>query len=160
MKKWYDDHMVQFKKEEADLAMIVVNTEEEANKAVAELDGGADFAIVATKYSIDPQTKATGGQMGSVDLRSMPPQMKMELDKVEDGKHSPAINMGSAFGILKVNKRTNTLTPLEEVKDQIKEDMLQEESQTLVKELRDAATVVTPEAAAPEAAVVVPSVDE
>jgi peptidyl-prolyl cis-trans isomerase C len=144
--QWYDDHQVQFKKEEADLSMLVVDTQEKADAVLKLLDGGADFAKVVAEHSIDPQTKSTGGSMGTVDLRGIPPNMKTELDKAEDGKHTGAIQMGTSFAILKVNSRNDTLTPLAEVRDQIQEQMMQEESQTLVKELRDKATVTTPDA--------------
>ena len=146
LKQWYDDHLVQFKKDEADLSMIVVETQEKADEVLSLLDGGAAFASVVASHSIDPQTKGNNGSMGTVDLKALPPQMKMELDKAQDGKHTRAIQMGTAFAILQVNSRNATLTPLDEVKDQIKEQLLQEEAQAVQKELREAATVTTPEA--------------
>ena len=41
--------------------LIIVATEEEAAAVVAELEGGADFAELATERSIDPGSAANGG---------------------------------------------------------------------------------------------------
>ena len=46
--------------------------------------------------------------------------------------------------ILKVENRKKSVTPFEEVKDQIKEEALKETAQEVVKELREKASVEFP----------------
>ena len=145
MKAWYDDHLVQFKKEEADLSVILAESEAKANAAIAKLNGGAKFADVVNEYSMDQQTKINGGAMGPIDLRGFPPNIVEALNKTQDGQLTAPVPMGGSYAVFKVNSRNSSLTPLEEVKDQIKEQMLQEEAQAVQKELREKATVTTPE---------------
>ena len=141
LKTWYDDHLVQFKKETAEVHMIVAGTQEDAEAIAAELDAGGDFATIAKAKSIDPQSKANGGSLGEIELSAVPPQMAMALNSVEEGKHTKPINMGGAFGILKATNKKKEVTPFEEVKDQIKENALSEVSQEIVTELREKASV-------------------
>lgn len=141
LKTWYDDHLVQFKKETAEVHMIVVSSQADADAIVTELDAGGDFATIAKEKSIDPQTKANGGSLGEIELSAIPPQMAMALNSVEEGKHTKPINMGGAFGILKSENKKKEVTPFEEVKEQIQENALSEVSQEIIKELREKASV-------------------
>lgn len=141
LKTWYDDHLVQFKKETAEVHMIVAGSQADADAIVAELDAGGDFAAIAKEKSIDPQTKANGGSLGEIELSAVPPQMAMALNSVEEGKHTKPINMGGAFGILKSENKKKEVTPFEEVKEQIQENALSEVSQEIIKELREKASV-------------------
>jgi hypothetical protein len=43
---------------------ILVATQEEADEVVALLDGGEDFATLASERSLDPQSGAAGGELG------------------------------------------------------------------------------------------------
>ena len=43
---------------------ILVDTEEEANEIIAQLDGGADFAALAQEKSTDTGSAANGGELG------------------------------------------------------------------------------------------------
>ena len=45
------------------MRQILVETEEEAEEVLAELDGGADFAELAAERSIDPTAAETGGAL-------------------------------------------------------------------------------------------------
>ena len=65
------------------------------------------------------------------------PQMTAAIDALADGAFSTPIDMGQGFMILKVENRKKSVTPFEEVKDQIKEDALKETAQEVVKELRE-----------------------
>ncbi len=43
---------------------ILVNTEGEANEVLAKLQGGQDFATLASQYSVDVTSKNSGGDLG------------------------------------------------------------------------------------------------
>jgi parvulin-like peptidyl-prolyl isomerase len=160
LQEWYDEHLVQFRKDSADLSMIAVDDEATANAASAELKSGVAFADVAGKYSTDPRTKATGGSLGNMDLSGLPPQIVQAVDSIPAGETlSGPVDMGQGFMILKVENRQQTVTPFEEVKEQIQESALKETAQEVVKELREKATVEFPAEATTETpAIVTPTV--
>ena len=145
LQEWYDEHLVQFRKDTADLSMIATDDENTANAAAAELKAGVAFADVAAKYSTDPRTKATGGSLGNMDLSGLPPQIVQAVDSIPEGETlSSPVNMGQGFMILKVENRQQSVTPFEEVKEQISETALKETAQEVVAELREKATVEFP----------------
>lgn len=76
-----------------------------ANNALAELQGGADFAKVAGAASDDAATKAAGGQYGGPIARSnrdVPPQVVDALFKLQPNETSGIINTGYTLEIVKV----------------------------------------------------------
>ena len=153
LKQWYDDHAVQFREDKADVFMIATDDQATADAAHAALTSGqASFADVAKEFSVDPRSKDAGGSLGNMDMGNFPPQMTAAIDALADGAFSAPIDMGQGFMILKVENRKKSVTPFEEVKDQIKEDALKETAQEVVKELREKASVEFPaEVTAPTA---------
>jgi parvulin-like peptidyl-prolyl isomerase len=65
-KKYYDDHKTQYQQpalpESRDVRHILVKSHALALKIYSQLKGGADFAKLALKYSIDP-SKSSGGRL-------------------------------------------------------------------------------------------------
>ncbi len=144
LKQWYDDHAVQFRVDKADIFMIATDDQATADQAYAALNSGQAFADVAKEFSVDPRSKDVGGSLGNMDMGNFPPQMTAAIDALADGAFSTPIDMGQGFMILKVENRKKSVTPFEEVKDQIKEDALKETAQEVVKELREKASVEFP----------------
>ena len=152
LKQWYDDHAVQFREDKADVFMIATDDQAAADTAHAALTSGRAFADVAKDFSVDPRSKDAGGALGNMDMGNFPPQMTAAIDALADGAFSAPIDMGQGFMILKVENRKKSVTPFEEVKDQIKEEALKETAQEVVKELREKASVEFPaEVTAPAA---------
>lgn len=147
LQEWYDEHLVQFRKDSADLFMLATQEEAAANEAFEALKGGMAFPEAVEKYSIDPTTKAKGGSLGNMEMTALPPQISSAVDGLTDEQNfSAPINMGpQGFMILKVENRKQSVTPFEEVKDQIKEQAMKEVAQEIVTELKDKATVEYPE---------------
>ena len=144
LKQWYDDHAVQFREDKADVFMIATDDQATADAAHAALTSGQAFADVAKEFSVDPRSKDAGGSLGNMDMGNFPPQMTAAIDALADGAFSAPIDMGQGFMILKVENRKKSVTPFEEVKDQIKEEALKETAQEVVKELREKASVEFP----------------
>ena len=141
VKTWYDEHLVQFRVSEADLAMIMVSTEGDANSIKEQLDGGADFAAIAKEKSEDPRTKDKGGAMGTMDLKQMPPTIKEPIENAKDGDVIGPIDLMGKFAIFKVNSINKGVKELAEVKEEIKTNLLQEEGKAYVEEMRKNAQV-------------------
>lgn len=154
LKKYYDEHAVQFRKSEVNLAQIVVDSEEEAAALKAGVEAGADFATLASEKSLDPMTKAKGGELGWIDARQLPPNISMAAE----GTLLEPMNQGGKWYVIKIAGKRDEVTPFEDVKDQIKSQVQKESVTTYVDELRASmtsgegeATVTPPVPGAPAA---------
>lgn len=78
-------------------------TAERANKALAELKGGADFGAVAKQYSDDTGSKDNNGDIGIVERtkRDLTAQTVDALYKLKPGQYSEVINIGYSLEIVK-----------------------------------------------------------
>lgn len=91
------------------LSNLDTQTQERAKNALAELKGGADFAVVTKAYSDDVTTKDSGGEYGfAIDRSSkdIPAQVAETLFKLKPGEFSEVINTGYELVIVK-NIETN-----------------------------------------------------
>ena len=153
LKQWYDDHAVQFRVDKADLFVIQTKDQATADQAYAALTSGQAFADVANQFNGEV-AKDKGGAVGNVDVTNLPQNMTQALDAVAAGAFTTpvALEMGRGFVIAKLENRQKSVTPFEEVKDQIKEEALKETAQEVVKTLREKASVEFPaEVTAPTA---------
>ncbi len=86
------------------VAKMDTDTSGRASAALAELQGGADFAAVAKKYSDDARTKDSGGEFGypiERTDRNLTAQATDALFKLPPGQVSPIVNTGYGLEILK-----------------------------------------------------------
>ena len=83
------------------LRVIVVDTEEKAQRIVIRLNSGDDFIAVAQAESIDP-TSSAGGLLGKVTRSTLPPVLKDALVGLGPGQLSPIVRIPTGFAILKV----------------------------------------------------------
>ena len=90
--------------------VIIVPTAAEADKTLAQLKSGADFAVLARLKSTDP-TAGEGGLMGVVDPSTLRPELRDALRGIGPGQISPIAKLPAGFAILKV-------LPANEVADQ------------------------------------------
>jgi hypothetical protein len=80
-------------------------TQNRAASVLQQLQGGADFATLATQSSDDVATRASGGLYTSVIKRTdhnVAPQVTDELFKLQPGQVSGIINTGYTLEIIKV----------------------------------------------------------
>ena len=75
IQKYYDDHLVQYKQEQVQARLLVVAAEK-TDEVKAKIDGGADFVALVGEYSEDPGTKDKGGDLGWMEKRALPPQLR------------------------------------------------------------------------------------
>ncbi|MES2971675.1 MAG: peptidylprolyl isomerase [Patescibacteria group bacterium] len=90
------------------VANLDKETADQANKALAELKGGADFAAVAKQYSADPGSKDNGGDIGIVERtkRDLTAQTVDAVYALQPGQYSDVINIGYSLEIVKNIEKT------------------------------------------------------
>ena len=134
---------------------ILVKTEDEAKKLIAELDKGAKFAELAKKHSIDPMG-AEGGDLGWFTADRMVTPFAEAVKALENGKYTKQ-PVQTQFGwhvILREESRAITPPPLDSVKEQIRSMIQREKVQGWIENLRKTAQVeilLPPEPAKTEA---------
>jgi len=122
---------------------ILVKTEDEAKKLIAELDKGAKFADLANKHSLDAKDSQNGGELGWFSAGQMVEPFSAAVAKLEKGKYSKE-PVKTQFGyhiILREDSRTQTPPPFDAVKEQLKPFLERKKVQTMVEEMRKQAKV-------------------
>lgn len=126
-----------------------MKTQEEFDKAKAkidsikkELDGGADFAELAKKYS-DCPTGKSGGDLGPFPRRgAMVDAFANVAFATEVGKISDPVKTEFGYHIIKVTDRTPAKdVSFSEVKGRVKEELVGMEMSNLIKELKEKAKI-------------------
>lgn len=121
---------------------ILVKTEDEAKKLIAELEKGGDFTALAKKHSIDPMG-AEGGDLGWFTSDRMVAPFSEAVVALENGKFTKQ-PVQTQFGwhvILREDSRALTPPPLEAVKEQIRPMLQRQKAQTMIENLRKTAQV-------------------
>ncbi|MCU1328355.1 MAG: PpiC-type peptidyl-prolyl cis-trans isomerase [Bryobacterales bacterium] len=83
------------------LSIIVTPTRGEAERALAALHNGGDFAELARGISVDP-TASSGGYMGVTDPANLRAELGAALAGISPGNLSPIVRIPSGFAFLKV----------------------------------------------------------
>jgi tetratricopeptide (TPR) repeat protein len=83
------------------LRILVLNSAEELARVRAEIEKGADFAVLAREKSVDA-TSLDGGLLGKVDPSTMREEIRTALRGLVPGQISPVFRLPSGFAIVKV----------------------------------------------------------
>jgi peptidyl-prolyl cis-trans isomerase C len=122
---------------------ILVKTEEEAKKIIAELDKGGDFAKLANKHSLDGKEAQNGGDLGWFAPSQMVAPFSEAVVKLEKGQYTKA-PVKTQFGwhiILREDSKAQTPPPLEAVKEQLMPFLQREKVKVMIENLRKQAKV-------------------
>lgn len=135
LKKYYDANKDKFKKErEVNTRHILLKTEEEAKQIKEKLQNGEDFVELAKKFSIDPNAKTTGGELGFYPKGSLLPEYEdvaFKLAKV--GQVSGIVKSQYGYHIIRLEgAKPPTFVAFDEVKDFIKQQLAQEKQKELI----------------------------
>jgi foldase protein PrsA len=129
IKTYYDANKAQFFQKAAKRASrILFKPEDKANaqKILKQLQGGADFAALAKKNSIDTATASKGGDMGWPTVAYVP-EFQTALDKLKKGQMSGLVQSPYGWDIILVtDERAGTQQPLAQVKSQIQQIIVQQ----------------------------------
>lgn len=109
---------------------ILVDTEEEAEKIMQRLEEGADFNELARAESQDPTAERNGGGLGEISRGQTVPAFEEALFNAEPGELVGPVETQFGFHVIKRNEPP----PLEQVEDQLREQVRDEQAQVAVQE--------------------------
>ncbi|WP_333878398.1 peptidylprolyl isomerase [Methylobacter sp.] len=143
VKAEYDSKVAAEKGTEYKARHILVKTEAEAKKLIAELDKGADFAKLANKNSLDAKESQNGGDLGWFSAAQMVAPFSEAVAALEKGKYTkePVKTQFGYHVILKEDSRPVTPPPLEAVKEQLMPFLQRKKVQGMIETLRNQAKV-------------------
>ncbi|WP_353235163.1 peptidylprolyl isomerase [Diaphorobacter ruginosibacter] len=97
---------------------------DKAEKLLAQIKGGADFAKLATDNSQDPGSAAKGGDLGFAPSSRYVPEFGKAMDELKNkGDVSGLVQTKFGWHILKLEeRRPSRVVPYEEVADKLKAD--------------------------------------
>ncbi|MES2531648.1 MAG: peptidylprolyl isomerase [Pseudomonadota bacterium] len=122
---------------------ILVETEDQAKKILADLKKGAKFEDIAKKESKDPGSGANGGDLDWANPASFVPEFSAAMVKLKAGETTPEpVKTQFGYHIIRVDEiRATQLPKLEEVKPQVLQQLQQQKLQKFQEELRAKAKV-------------------
>jgi foldase protein PrsA len=113
----------------ATVSHILVDDEETAKSLKAKIDAGADFATIAKESSKDTGTATKGGSLGFIPYNSTQyvAEFVEGFKNLKEGEVSAPVKSQYGYHIIKATGlKAATVTPLDQVKDQIKSTLLQQ----------------------------------
>ena len=122
---------------------ILVETEEEANNVLQRLEGGEDFAELATELSQDPGSAARGGDLGFFPKGTMIQEFEDFVFNAEVGEISEPIETQFGYHVIEVTDFKDSLEDYtEEIRTQIQgekfvADMEERESNAKIEKFYD-----------------------
>lgn len=124
VKKYFDSNKDMFKLPSPEIraSHILVSTKEEADKVLAEIKAGKDFAELAKKYSKDTATKDKGGDLGYFGKGKMVPEFEKAAFALRPGQVSEPVKTSYGYHIIKVTGERSSLS-FDDVKDYIKSNL-------------------------------------
>lgn len=138
----YDEQYVTEPKTEYKARHILVKTEEEAQGIIAELEGGADFAALATEKSVGPSAQ-NGGDLGWFGRDAMVKPFADAVAAMESGEFSK-VPVQTQFGyhvILSEGTRTAPPPAFESVQESLRASVQQDLIENFIEATRASASV-------------------
>ncbi|HVG51628.1 MAG TPA: peptidylprolyl isomerase [Xanthobacteraceae bacterium] len=159
MRKVYDEAVKQMAQEEEVRARhVLVEKEEDAKAIAAEAKGGADFAELAKKKSIEPGAAESGGDLGYFTKDQMVPEFAEAAFKLDKGKISDPVKSQFGWHVIKSeDKRKKPVPTFDQVKDQLQTFVVRKAQSDLVTKLRTSAKIERTNPPAPAAATPAPA---
>ncbi|MGE3150721.1 MAG: peptidylprolyl isomerase [Pseudorhodoplanes sp.] len=142
MHKVYEDATKQIgPQEEVRARHILVETEDEAKKILADLKKGGDFAAIAKEKSKDPGA-ADGGDLGYFSKDQMVPEFAEVAFKLPKGQLSDPVKTQFGWHIIRVeDKRAKPVPTFDQVKDQVENYVQRKAQAEMIAKLRETAKI-------------------
>lgn len=120
---------------------ILVDTEEEAQALIVELEAGADFAELAAEKSTGP-SGPSGGQLGWFGPGRMVPEFEEAVSKMQDGEISAPVQTQFGWHVIILNEsRSEGVPTLDDVRADLLEELQQNAISAILEELTAAANI-------------------
>ncbi len=121
---------------------ILVAEEEQAKNLIVELDGGADFAALASEHSTGP-SGAQGGDLGFFGEGQMVPEFSDAAFSMEAGQHSKEpVQTQFGWHVIKVEETRLAEQPtFEEMEEELRSELSRGAYQNILAKLRDGAEI-------------------
>jgi peptidyl-prolyl cis-trans isomerase C len=122
---------------------ILVPDEATAKKIIAQLQKGGDFAALSTQYSKDPGAAQQGGDLGFFKKGDMVPEFANVAFSLKDNEIAPTpVKTQFGYHVIQVlGRRTASPPSFDDVKDQIRQEMVQAAIQKEVASAKQGLTV-------------------
>ncbi|HOT29597.1 MAG TPA: peptidyl-prolyl cis-trans isomerase [Candidatus Ozemobacteraceae bacterium] len=135
VKGFYEKNLAQFSTPEQSRAHhILVDAEEKAKNIIDQLAKGAKFEDIAGAESKCPSGKE-GGDLGFFGKGQMVPEFDEAVNKAEIGKIVGPVKTQFGWHVIRVDERRPAGSrPLEEVKEQIRNQLLPEKQKTALEQ--------------------------
>ncbi|MEM1375180.1 MAG: peptidylprolyl isomerase [Pseudomonadota bacterium] len=138
----YDEQFSEFEgAQEFNASHILVETEEEAQSLIEQLEGGAEFAALAQEFSTGP-SGPRGGELGWFGQGMMVPPFEAAVMELEVGGVSPPIETQFGWHVVTLNDTRTTEPPsLDDVRADIEGQLASAALQEAMTALTEAAEV-------------------
>ncbi|MDX1658736.1 MAG: peptidylprolyl isomerase [Nitriliruptorales bacterium] len=107
--------------EQADVSHILVETREEAEQIIDEIEGGASFEEIAEERSQDPGSAARGGNLGSFPRGRYVEEFDQAVWAAEPGEIIGPVETQFGFHVIRVNEFVTTT--FDEVAQSLREEL-------------------------------------
>lgn len=125
LKQYYEKNIDTYNNEEVQASHILVNEEEKAKEILGKIKAGEDFAKLAKEFSKDPGSAANGGDLGTFGRGMMVPEFEEVAFSLKAGEVSDVVKTQFGYHIIKVMDKKEKLSTFEEVKENIRANMIQ-----------------------------------
>jgi peptidyl-prolyl cis-trans isomerase C len=132
------------KEKEIKVSHILLPSEAEANKVLAQLKAGKSFAALAKTSSLDEDSAKRGGEIGWINQHSLAPQLFFAAAELKDGAIGKTpVQSDYGWHVIRRSASRNTqLPPYDKIKQKLVELVQQERINTLTGHLREQAKIV------------------
>lgn len=150
MKKYYDDNKNEFYKDEVKASHILIKTIDENNNELSDkkkeeakkkaedilkkIKSGEEFAKLAKEYSEDG-TASQGGDLGFFTKGEMVPEFEKAAWELKPDEVSDLVKTQYGYHIIKVTDKVDKQLSFDEVKDTIKDMLLNEKFNKNIEDL-------------------------
>lgn len=139
MKKYYEEHKVDYYKDEVKASHILISTVDDNGKELSEAKkkeakkkaeevlkkakSGEEFSELAKEYSDDPGSAANGGDLGYFTKGQMVQPFEEAAFSLKSGEISGLVESEYGYHIIKVYDKIDKQLTFDEVKDEIKKTL-------------------------------------
>ncbi len=142
LKQLYDQTMANMGKEEFKTRLIIVQSQATAKEVTTKLDSGDSFDSVAKQYSVGPNAKENGGDIGWNPITAFPKPVADAIVKLGKGKYTPAVSADNVWFVVQLEDRRPFNPPsFDQAKAQFRDAVINQEFQKDLQKMRASAKV-------------------